>query len=409
MNRRLWVILAALAAALLLVILILQIPAVNAAAAWRFEKARIYLRNLIDPIGPAPTALPVVPVASTQVPSPIALATTSTLVAASTATPAPLPAQVSLQSPPYEKQTPNNCGPATLSMALHMYGWEGNQTEIAAQIKPVLQDRNVNPEEMAHYVRNFAGWLQIEYRVGGNLQVLKRLLAANYPVMIETTTELDPNDALGPNDDLWAAHYLLLTGYDQASQTFTAQDPYRGADKQVPYSQIEAEWRPFNYLYMLIFLPTEAEEVQDILGTDWDAELNRARGLEAAQSATAADSADAFDWFNLGSNLVYVERYDEAALAYDRAREIGLPLRMFRYQFGPFLAYFHSNRNDDLLLLTDYARGVTEMSEEAWLWYGWGLYRDGEVDKAAAAWNKALSINGAAYVDARLALQTIGQ
>jgi hypothetical protein len=35
-------------------------------------------------------------------------------------------------------------------------------------------------------------------------------------------------------------------------------------------------------------------------------------------------------------------RYEEAALAYDKAREIGLPLRMFRYQFGPFLAYFHS-------------------------------------------------------------------
>jgi hypothetical protein len=44
---------------------------------------------------------------------------------------------------------------------------------------------------------------------------------------------------------------------------------------------------------------------------------------------------------------------------------------MFRYQFGPFLAYFHSGRNDDLLL-TDYARGVTEMSEETWLWYGYG-------------------------------------
>lgn len=57
---------------------------------------------------------------------------------------------------------------------------------------------------------------------------------------------------------------------------------------------------------------------------------------------------------------------------------MGLPLRMFRYQFGPFLAYFHSNRNDDLLVLTDYARGITEMSEEAWLWYGYGLYRKGD-------------------------------
>jgi tetratricopeptide (TPR) repeat protein len=294
-------------------------------------------------------------------------------------------------------------------MALNMYGWNGNQTEISVQIKPVLQDRNVNPEEMAHFVRNFAGWLQVEYRVGGDLMLLKRLLAANYPVLIEATTELDPNDALGPTDDLWAAHYLLLTGYDEAGQTFTAQDAYRGPDKKVAYSQVEAEWRAFNHLYMLVFLPSEADEVKGILGEDWDADQNRLRSLEATQAAVADTSADAFDWFNLGSNLTYFERYEEAAQAYDRAREIGLPLRMFRYQFGPFLSYFHSDRNEDLLLLTDYARGVTEMSEEAWLWYGWGLYRDGEIDQAAAAWRKALSINGAPYVDARLALQTIGQ
>ena len=85
------------------------------------------------------------------------------------------------------------------------------------------------------------------------------------------------------------------------------------------------------------------------------------------------------------------------------AREIGLPLRMFRYQFGPFIAYFQSNRNDDLLALTDYARGVTEMSEEAWLWYGWGLYRQNDFKGARDAWNKALSINDSPYVDARLA------
>ncbi|MBK8780838.1 MAG: hypothetical protein IPO22_03340 [Anaerolineales bacterium] len=66
---------------------------------------------------------------------------------------------------------------------------------------------------------------------------------------------------------------------------------------------------------------------------------------------------------------------------------------MFRYQFGPFLAYFHSGRTEDLLVLTDYARSVTEMSEETWLWYGYGLYRQGDNAGALKAWNKADSIN----------------
>jgi tetratricopeptide (TPR) repeat protein len=133
--------------------------------------------------------------------------------------------------------------------------------------------------------------------------------------------------------------------------------------------------------------------MKTLLASDWDPDLNRQNTLTSTLAATATDSADGFSWFNYGSNLVYFERYEEAALAYDKARELGLPLRMFRYQFGPFLAYFHSGRNDDLLVLTDYARGVTEMSEETWLWYGYGLYRKGDYPGALKAWKKADSIN----------------
>lgn len=158
---------------------------------------------------------------------------------------------------------------------------------------------------------------------------------------------------------------------------------------------------------MVLYFPQNEAELQSLLSTDWDPDVNRQRSLESAQAATEANPNDAYAWFNLGSNLVYFERYEEAALAYDRSREIGLPLRMFRYQFGPFIAYFQSNRNDDLLVLTDYARGVTEMSEEAWLWYGWGLYRQNDFKGAKAAWEKALSINESIYVDARNALQYV--
>jgi hypothetical protein len=66
--------------------------------------------------------------------------------------------------------------------------------------------------------------------VGGDHRNPQTLLAANYPVMVESVTSLNPDDALGPNDDLWAAHYLLLTGYDDTKQEFTVQDSYRGPD-----------------------------------------------------------------------------------------------------------------------------------------------------------------------------------
>ena len=396
MSKRIKITFFGLAGLLLLAVLLYQIPYINSVVSWRIEKFAIYAKNVINPVGPVPTALPVTPPPAT--PTTLATATLTPIVNLTpsitpTATFAPLPAQASIQSPAYEQQTPNNCGPAALSMALHMYGWEGNQTGIANFIKPITGDRNVNPEELRYYVRTQAGWLNLEYRVGGSVELLKRLLAANYPVIVESVTSLDPNDALGPTDDLWAAHYLLITGYDDNTQEFTIQDTYHGADLKISYTQLEAEWRPFNNLYIVMYFPQFEEEMKTLLGSDWDPSLNRQNALDSSQAAAGKDSADAFTWFNLGSNLVYFDRYEEAALAYDKARELGLPLRMFRYQFGPFLAYFHSNRNEDLLVLTDYARGITDMSEEAWLWYGFGLYRNGDYSGALKAWEKADKIN----------------
>ena len=109
----------------------------------------------------------------------------------------------------------------------------------------------------------------------------------------------------------------------------------------------------------------------------------------------------------MGTNLVYFDRYMEAAAAYDTARKLGLPQRMLRYQFGPFLAYFNGGRLDDLLALTEYALQRTPNSEEAMLWQGWGLYRKGKTADAIADWRKALQANST-YQDAIYALNFVG-
>ena len=409
MSKRIKIILLVMSGFSLLAFLVYQIPSVNSRISWRIEVFQIYVKNMINPVGPVPTALPFTPKPATPTLAqtiPPSIQRTPSLTSAATFP--PLPAQASIKSPQYEKQGPNNCGPAALSMALHMYGWEGDQADIAEFIKPNIKDRNVNPEELRYYVRTQAGWLNLEYRVGGSIEQLKRLLAANYPVIVESVTSLNPGDALGPSDDLWAAHYLLLTAYDDTKQEFTVQDTYRGADLKIAYSKLEEEWKPFNNLYMVLYFPQYEEEIKTLLASDWDPSLNRQNALTASQADSAKNPTDAFAWFNLGSNLVYFDRYEEAALAYDKAREIGLPLRMFRYQFGPFLAYFHSGRNADLLALTKYALDITDMSEEAWLWYGYGLYRNGDNAGALKAWQKADSINPKFFEDqARKAMQLV--
>lgn len=395
-------------------VLLYQIPAVNRLVSWRYQVAIAYMRGMINPVEGVPTPIPVRTSATAQADqvtaSPTPPPTSTPLTPEPTATlapsPTPIPAAISLPAPSWEKQDINNCGPATLAMYLRYYGWEGDQFPIAELLKPQREDRNVNVEELAYYVRTRAGWLNAEYRVGGNTDLLKRLLAARIPVMVEESFYFE--EPFWPNDDLWAAHYNLLTGYDDTTQTFTGQDSFHGANQSIPYATLDDYWRIFNRVYILVYPPNMEGTVQSVLGEDWDIEINRQRALEAAQAEIDSDQQDAFAWFNLGTNLVYFERWGEAANAFDRARELGLPQRMLRYQFTPFFAYFHTRRIEDLLTLSEYALEITPNAEEALLWHGWGLYRNGDTPAALADFQAALQENPN-YEDALYALNFVRQ
>jgi len=411
MLTRARMILLGLVGLLLVAALVYQIPEVKSRVDWRYEVWSTYVNNSIDPVGKIPTPLQSTPFESFTplTPTPTKSASTAvTMIESPNPTLPPPPAQVSLPSPRWEVQGINNCGPATLAMTLRMYGWQGDQYDIAKIIKPVPQDRNVNPDELRYFVLNEAGWLRAEYRVAGTLDILKHLLAANYPVVIEEASTLSPQDANGPNDDLWDAHYLLITGYDNtAGGTVTAQDPLRGPDKKIAYDQLMKDWKPFNYLYMVIYLPQDEGEVKSILGVNWDADQNRQNALSMAQAATALDTKDAFAWFNLGSSLVYFARYTEAAQSFDQAFTIGLPQRMTRYQFFPFFAYYNAGRIDYLLTLTEdtYKPINGSYAEEALLWHGYGQLHNGDSAGALADWNKALKVHPN-YCDAEKAVNT---
>ncbi len=398
--------------ALLAVVLVYNIPIVHQHLAWRVDFTMTYLRMVLSPAGalpapraeadqpaPPPLAIPSTP---TVLPSPEPTAAVSGATALPpTPTPTALPAAVQLTPPKFEQQGINNCGPATLSAYLRYYGWDGNQSTIADVVKPVPEDRNVNVEELQYFVHTKVGWLNFEYRVGMDVDRLKRFLAAGLPVMIEEGMRLD--QSYWPNDDLWAGHYLFITGYNEASKIFITQDSYYGPNRAVPYATLDRNWETFNRVLILIYHPEMQDLVKSILGADWDRDANRQHALATAQAGEKADPQDAYAWFNAGTNLVYFERYPAAADSYDQARRLGLPQRMLRYQFGPFIAYFHTGRIQDLLDITNYALHVTPNSEEATLWKGWALYRSGDRAGAEAQFKRALSDNPS-YQDAKYAL-----
>jgi len=390
-----------------------QVPSIKTRLSWRMDIALTYLRGVIHPVRPFPTPAGTL-IPPTMVSTPITSASptaihiqpTATLMSSATPlpSPTPIPGKAELPAPAWEQQGPNNCGPATLALYLRYYGWEGNQDNIAQVVKPLEEDRNVNPEELVYFVRTHTGWLAAEFRVGGDLKLLKQLVAAGFPVMIEESFFFDT--PYWPNDDLWAAHYLLVTGYDDASQTFTGQDSFHGPEQHIAYTTLDSYWQIFNRVYLLVYLPAQENVLKSIMGNNWDADLNRQHALEVAQGETVSQPGNAYAWFNLGSNLVYFERYGEAATAYDKARELGLYQRMLRYQFGPFFAYFHAGMTTELLAVTKYALERTPNSEEALLWHGWALYRQGKENEAIADWQNALEYHPG-YQDAQYALDFV--
>ncbi|MBP1694748.1 MAG: hypothetical protein H6Q37_2631, partial [Chloroflexi bacterium] len=158
------------------------VPAIQRRLAWRADMAYTYVRVALSDAGPLPTALPQPQIAVTHQPTATndpsvmpepTISPTAGPTPTSTPVPTPIPASVALTPPKWEKQDANNCGPASLALHLRHYGWEGDQYTISDVIKPFREDRNVNVDELVYFVRNKAGWLNIEYRVGGTIDTLK--------------------------------------------------------------------------------------------------------------------------------------------------------------------------------------------------------------------------------------------
>ncbi len=302
-------------------------------------------------------------------------------------------------------QTWNNCGPATLAMQLSYFGSDMNQETVRQTLRPNREDKNVNPWELAEFARS-QGYSAL-VGVNGDVDRLKLLLSNGLPVLIETWLVPEPNDGMG--------HYRLLTGYDDEKQTWIAYDsytstgvdpnqPYRGI--RLPYAEVDKYWPVFNHTYVLIYSDEHAELVHDILGEDANTDAMWQRALTEAEITVKETPGDAFAWFNLGTDLTALGRFEQAAKAYDQARVQGLPWRMMWYQFGPFKAYYEVGRYDEVLALVRATLATTKDVEELYYWQGLALHALGERQSAQQALERALKLNPN-YEDAAIALESI--
>lgn len=326
-------------------------------------------------------------------------------------TPSPPPPAHLLSGLSVIPQKFNNCGPANLTMNLAYYGHTVDQLDVAAQMRPEYEDRNVTPWELAAYV-NAQTILRASVFSGGDLDTLKRLLAAGYPVVIEKGYE--PNDWQG-----WMGHYLTLIGYDDAAREFTSLDtflgPWDSSGRRESYDYISTYWQHFNHVFYVVYPPEEEETVRALLPPAMTDPLTMWQQAAAkAQAETAVAPANAYAWFNLGTNLTELGQltgdqsyFANAAAAFDQARTIGLPWRMLWYQFQPYEAYLAVGRTEDVLTLANATLSSGGGQEEAYYYRGLAYLAQGNPDQArldfeqAIAWNSTFTAVQAALAAMR--------
>ena len=414
--RRVWL----LPIALLLVIGVYFLPPVHSRLSWRLDNLRARIIYFFKPPDEAvfkpeqqtdfESVLATTRAEYAQTLTPPVPSETPTPPAGPTPTPTvtttPLPATVNLEGVKYEDQHNrwNYCGPANFSMALTYWGWDGNRDKVGKAIKPSDKDKNVMPYELVDYVTDEVPGMSGLMRYGGDIDTLKRLISAGFPVVAEKGYyERDYTGKTG-----WMGHYQFVTGYDDTNETLLVQDTYLdGPNFSIPYDTFMEGWRSFNYLFVVVY-PSEREgEVLTLLSpladADGAARVALARAESESQRLSGIDRF--FAYFNLGTSHVALRQYGDATYAYDFAFQLyeGLsgdssirPYRMMWYQTGPYFAYFYSNRFSDVINLADTTLNDTisePVLEESLIWRGRAYYMAGQTDKAVRDYRAALKIH----------------
>lgn len=351
-------------------------------------------QRITVPRSAVPTLVPL-PANRQQAAPPAEVPTLATVAAVAESSSLPQPSSALLSGLRHEYQGWNNCAPSSVGMVLSFYGRTEAQAEIAPILKPDPNDKNVSPHEIAAYAEALG--FHAHVGVGGDLSLLKRLLVAGFPVMVEFWFEPEPDDGMG--------HYRVLFGFDDRSQTLSALDSYLGPSVTVGYAQFDTTWHVFNRTYIVIY-PQEAQTtVAAILDESTKGTQMWQRAFRTALAELSQDRNDAFAWFNLGTSALQLGDTRQAAEAFDWARQLGLPWRMFWYQFGPFEAYLAQGRYQDVIALAESGMKDTDV-EEWYFWRGRAREMTGDQEGARRDYISALSLN-ANYSAAKKALAAI--
>ncbi|RJR15060.1 hypothetical protein C4579_03265 [Candidatus Microgenomates bacterium] len=243
-------------------------------------------------------------------------------------------------------QTFNNCGPASLSMALSYYDIYISQQEIGNKLRPYQiangdnDDKSVTFPELVREAENYG--LVAFYRPNGTIEILKQLIAQDLPVLTRTWTKV--------YEDI--GHYRLVRGYDDTRKIVMQDDSLQNKNLEFSNEEFLQLWQGFNYEYIVLAPPDKQAAVESILGAENDPQVAYQKALERAQTEAAQAPDNPYPIFNQVTSLYYLGRYQEAVNLFEQVQS-KLPSRMLWYNTEPIAAYLALGNYQKVFALTE--------------------------------------------------------
>jgi DNA-directed RNA polymerase specialized sigma24 family protein/tetratricopeptide (TPR) repeat protein len=286
-------------------------------------------------------------------------------------------------------------GPGQLAQVLNYWGSPPNPNMLAEYLKSPRLDRNVMPYELVEFAEQEIG-LNAIYRMGGDIHLLKKLLAEEVPVIVQNGFE----HAYRKD---WVGRYEVVIGYDEARQEIYLLDQSKEYKEAlpIPFDQFIDNWRPFNFGYLVIYPSFRERQVEKALAHHMDEVKNFTYSAQKAISEIyRLEGRDLFfALFNRGTSLTLLGEmeaaagvFDQAYSVYHRLSEAVQPKRMLWYQDTPYRAYFHTSRYQEVIELASMtlAQDNAPLLEESFFWRGMAREAMGDLQGAALDFRMSL-------------------
>lgn len=304
-----------------------------------------------------------------------------------TTTPRVIPDEYMLGGGIYAGQTFNNCGPASLSMALSYQGREVSQAELANILRPFnnplggVDDKAVFATELVEEAKR-QGFESIE-RPNGTISMLQELLAEDVSIIVRTW--------LNPGEDI--GHYRVLTGYNRTTKEIYMDDSYNGPNLSMDEETFLDLWQPFNYGYILVYPQEKSRIVSDIVGEDMDETEAWQNARDRADRELGDNANDAYAVFNKAVAFYYLGDPSETTRLYESVAS-ELPRRMLWYQIEPIYAYYETEKFDQANMhINSILSGGNQAFSELYVIRGDILKAQGNIEGARSSYEKAVEYN----------------